>query len=400
MPPTSVKLVNIIPQSMSHETNNDSEPNLTVNPSNPQLMAASAFTPVQQGAAPIFVSQDGGNTWVLSTVIPSDRITTDITLRFSGNGDTLYAGILPRPFTHTDPLGHAISSLNILRTKTPLGPAKMQVLVDRTGTQGVDQPYVEASSFQSGGTKRDIVLVGDNDANHPDGRTATIDVSTNAAATQHRFHAVRVDNRPPVDGFDAPSIRLAIHPEGILYGAFLNQVGGTNVSDLTYDVVVVRDDHRAGSANSFRDLLDPDDNVPGRRVVRNRVIPFLPPRGQPGPLGQERIGSHLTIAVDPRAGKSATVYLAWADRVGIKDYTIHLLRSQDSGRTWSPNDLLTITNAVNPALAINSERLRRAWPWLLGPRRITSAAFIRPARAARLALPRPWRVCGAWRRRP
>src|SRR5437763_12236189 len=136
MPPTSVKLVNIIPQSMSHETNNDSEPNLTVNPSNPQLMAASAFTPVQQGAAPIFVSQDGGNTWVLSTVIPSDRITTDITLRFSGNGDTLYAGILPRPFTHTDPLGHAISSLNILRTKTPLGPAKMQVLVDRTGTQG------------------------------------------------------------------------------------------------------------------------------------------------------------------------------------------------------------------------------------------------------------------------
>src|SRR2546430_10514416 len=39
-------------------------------------------------------------------------------------------------------------------------------------------------------------------------------------------------------------------------------------------------------------------------------------------------------------------------------------------------------------------RSRRAWRWLWAPRRITGAAFIPPARVARLALPRPWRVCG------
>jgi hypothetical protein len=76
----------------------------------------------------------------------------------------------------------------------------------------------------------------------------------------------------------------------------------------------------------------------------NRLIPFP---NQPS-LGQERIASTLSIAVDPRAGQSCTVYLAWVDRVGNTDYTIHLVNLQDRGQTWSA-DLLTITNATNPA---------------------------------------------------
>jgi hypothetical protein len=353
-----VMVVNIVPQALSGERNHDSEPSLAVNPANPMQMAASAFTPNPAGVgdAPIYVSNDGGQTWLLNAIVPSDRMTADITLRFSDTTNTLYAGIIRTPIRF-DPGGQAHPRLNILRTKNFLGPAKMTVLVDRTGA-GVDQPYIQAATMASGaGAGKDVVFVGDNDFNQPGGRSATIDFSGDAAATRPAFKSVSIDTRTPAGGADAPSIRPAIHADGTVYGAFLHQVGGTTFSNLQYDVIVVRDDHFGTGANPFTALQDPGDNRAGRRVVQNRVIPFLPdPRtDDPGPLGQERIGSHITIAVDPRPGQSATAYIAWADRVGASDYTIHLRRSTDRGLTWSPNDLLTITNALNPALAVNSD---------------------------------------------
>jgi hypothetical protein len=343
-----VLVVNIIPNSLSGETNNDSEPNLAVNPNNTNQMAASAFTPNPMGAgdAPIFVSSDGGNTWVLNAIVPSEVITADITLRFGGGTNNLYAGIIPQPVVDDTP------SLNILRTKNFLDATPMAVLDKRTGA-GVDQPYIAAAAASGGG---DLVFVGDNDFNQPGGRSATVDLCGNAAAANPRFKRVGIDVRnPPVGGGDAPSIRPVIHPDGVVYGAFLHLVGGTSGSDLRYDVVVVRDDNDGADAKPFTALTDATDSLAGRRVVQNRLIPFLPEhRGEPGPLGQERIGSHLSIAVDPRPGQSATIYLAWADRVGTDDYTLHVRRSTDSGQTWSPNDLLTVTNALNPALAINN----------------------------------------------
>ena len=102
-----VSVVNMIPKSLSGETNQDSEPNLAVNPGNPQLIAGSAFTPdpVYGPRCPIYISSDGGSTWGLNSIIPSEAGsktgTYDITLRF-GTGTTLYAGILrlpnPAPF--------------------------------------------------------------------------------------------------------------------------------------------------------------------------------------------------------------------------------------------------------------------------------------------------------------
>ena len=41
----------MIPQSMSNETNQDSEPNLAVNPANPLQIAGSAFTPDPMGGS-------------------------------------------------------------------------------------------------------------------------------------------------------------------------------------------------------------------------------------------------------------------------------------------------------------------------------------------------------------
>ncbi|HKI00006.1 MAG TPA: hypothetical protein VJ999_12925 [Candidatus Sulfotelmatobacter sp.] len=96
----NVLLVNMIPQSLSAEENQDSEPCLAVNPANPQQIVATAFTPDPMGGplAPVYLSNDGGNSWSLQSIIPSqgpDTGTGDITVGFGQQN--LYSGILKLP---------------------------------------------------------------------------------------------------------------------------------------------------------------------------------------------------------------------------------------------------------------------------------------------------------------
>src|SRR5271168_3411234 len=122
----NVLIVNMIPKSLSSETNQDSEPTLAVNPANPLQIAASAFTPDPGGGnlAPIYVSTDGGNTWVLNSIVPSDSasgsMTADITVAFSGSSNVLYAGIIRLPIVNNT------TRLNILSTKDFLSSTKMK----------------------------------------------------------------------------------------------------------------------------------------------------------------------------------------------------------------------------------------------------------------------------------
>ena len=48
----TVTVVNMIPRLSSGETNQDSEPNLAVNPANPLEIAGTAFTPARMPGAP------------------------------------------------------------------------------------------------------------------------------------------------------------------------------------------------------------------------------------------------------------------------------------------------------------------------------------------------------------
>src|SRR5205823_5097943 len=92
-----VSVVDIIPEALSGEIDDDWEANVAVNPVHPEQIAASAFTrePMRRpDRAPIFVSDDGGITWSLRSVIPSPQITCDITLRFGGSSDVLYISAL------------------------------------------------------------------------------------------------------------------------------------------------------------------------------------------------------------------------------------------------------------------------------------------------------------------
>jgi hypothetical protein len=335
----NVIIVNMIPRSLSSETNQDSEPTLAVNPANPLQIAASAFTPDPGGGnlAPIYVSTDGGSTWILNSIVPSDSAsgsaTADITVAFSGSTNVLYAGIIRLPIVNDT------TRLNILSTKNFFSPKKMRVVVDR---MGVDQPFVEASTVASGADKgKDRVFVGSNDFGATDGQTATIDRSNNG----RKFSKVRIESRS-TPGQDGPPVRPAIHSDGTVYAVYhawrtFDQNSGAG----TADIVVVRDDNWGNGTPSFGALKD-SDGLSGKRVVQNSQFNFN------DFLGLERTGGAVAIAVDPT--NSDVAYVSWADNQnGV--YTIHLRKTDDRGATWSVNDLKTVANATNPALAVNDK---------------------------------------------
>ncbi len=340
-PAPQVTVVNMIPASFGNETNQDSEPNLAVNPRDPMKIAGSAFTSgagvCPKDLAPIFVSPDEGATWALNCIVPSDAsgMTSDITVRFAEESDNLYAGILRRPGS---------LRLNILRTTDFMGASTMTVLEDRNQ---VDQPYIQATTV--GGTDR--VFVGNNDFAAAGGMTASVDQSLDATIPAPVFTSVRIEARATW-GQDGPPIRPAIHPDGTIYAIFYGWRNFTG-STATTDVVVTRDDTGGAGPTPFTDLTDPGDGLNGRRVVTGITVPWA--NFVQNDFCQERfVGSNLSIATDPN--NSDIVYIAWAERVGANDYTLRVRRSEDRGATWS-GDLHTVTNATNPALAINDDGL-------------------------------------------
>jgi hypothetical protein len=325
-----LKIVNMIPASMSDETNQDSEPNLAVNPANTSDMVATAFTPAPLGGpnAPIYVSTEGGDTWSLRMVVPGNGPagTSDITVGFATTGGMLYAGTL------NGVTGH----MQILRTSDFASTATMAVLVDRDSE---DQPWVVAASVVASGNPRDCVYVGNNDFNQAGGQTATVDVSQDAAGAPPPagFAPIALE-RGATLGQDGPPVRTALHADGTVYCAFHRWTGG----NVNMDVVVTRDDNWGASATPFAAL-----GAAGQTVAANQFIEWN------AIMGQERLGGDLSIAVDPR--NSGDVWVAWCNRVGGPsgtDWTLHVSHSSDRGQTWSAN-LRTITNAKNPALAIN-----------------------------------------------
>jgi hypothetical protein len=338
-------LVNMIPNSLSGETEQDSEPMLAVNPNNPQQIVGTAFTPNPLGGnlAPVYVSIDGGRTWTLNSIVPGGDITGDITVAFGPISNQLYAGIL-RPTPPYEP-----TQLNILRTRNFQAATPMSVLVDRRGS---DQPFIQAAASGKGTSAKDRVYVGNNDSILRPGKTSTVDFSLSASAAKAAFKNAGIEFRTS-DGQNGPQVRPACHSSGVIYVAYygwrkLTGDFGANTLMVTAEVVVVRDDSGASRPNPFRDLIDPSDSLPGRIVATNVNFPFRSP-GVPEE-GQQRIIGDISIAVSPADSK--VVYLSFCGLDGSV-YTMHLRRSIDSGKTWSA-DLLTVPFGINAGLAVNA----------------------------------------------
>ena len=361
--PAHAKVVNLIPASLSGETNQDSEPFLAIQAANPQIMVASAFTPnpiSNTGNAPLYVSEDAGDTWVLNAITPVQRMTCDITHAISVGENH------PRGDLHAGTLACAASvTLNESESDDVTSSAVMNVQSSRTN---VDQPFVRALAFSNA----DHIYVGLNDLGQSSGRTATVDVSLDGGASYKSFS---IESRKTM-GQDGPSVRPAIAPDNTVYAAFFGW-RKFNGSMATSDVVVVRDDAGATSSRPFQALKDPSDKLPGRLVVKGVSIPW----SNAPTLGQERIGSTLSIAVDPN--NSSAVYVGWADRGRKGDiYTLHVRRSTDRGVTWSKSDLphTTISNSTNIALAVaNNGTAGLLYQQLSGGRWITHVVQSRDA---------------------
>ncbi|MEN8230608.1 MAG: hypothetical protein ABFS38_20795 [Bacteroidota bacterium] len=351
-----VQIVNMVPNAQSNETARDREPNLAINPANPLQMVGTAFTPNPLGAttppsAPIYFSLDGGQTWVLNSIVPSGSLTSgtgDITTKFGTTTNWLYSGILRSP-----PAAGANRTMDILRTNNVAGTALMQLLTTRNQP---DQPYIHVATALSGpDTGNDRVYVGNNDLGVT-GQTATSDqtMSGEVITPIPTFNTVVLEQRTTA-GQDMPPVRTVSHTDGTVYIAFERATTITLVSagqwTIVSDVIVVRDDNWGNSATPYSDLLDPGDGIAGRIVATGITYTFTTTTAI---IGQERIGSRLNIVVDPN--NSNLVYIAWGDNNpgGGNSLNLHLRRSIDGGANWSAADIRTINNAINPELAINS----------------------------------------------
>jgi hypothetical protein len=337
----TLTIVNMIPRSLSREQQQDSEPNIAVNPANPQQIVATAFTPDPAGGprAPIFVSNDGGLTWSLRTIVPGGPVTSDISVAFGSQGGALYAGTL----------NFSTLNLNVLRTANPFATTPMTTLVDRPSE---DQPWVSAATSAG----RDHVFVSHNDFNSAP-KTATVELSKDArTGPKPAGFKPHVVERRDTLGQDGPPVRTAVHSSGVVYAAFHRWVKlvkqTATAIDVRMDVCVVRDGDFGNGQTPFRDLKDGGDDKAGVRVAKNRLVHFT---ASVGPLGFERIGGDLSIAVDPRDADN--VWLAWCDRPGgvkSRRWTMHVRHSTNRGRTWS-GDVRTVEKAKNPALAVNDD---------------------------------------------
>ncbi len=336
----TITVVNMTPATLNNETNQDSEPDITFNPNDPTEIIATAFTPNPSGTtatAPIYISVDGGNTWVLNNIVPSGNgMTGDITVALSRN-NTLYAGILR---------GGSGLSMRILRSAAYTGGTTMPQLLSR----GSDQPYARVYSPMGGPNRNDDHLyVGHNETGTAGTPSATFEQSLDVqtAIAPAGLTTVLLEQRTPT-GQDGPPVRQAIHPDGTVYGVYVQRTASVG-SVRTGNIVVVRDDNWGGSATTYGALTDPSDAVAGRFVVTG--VNWVWNLGSA--MGQERLGDRVAIAVDPTDNQ--TVYVAWADRpTGVTGNTcsIHVRRSTDGGANWSA-DLRTIAGALNPNLAVN-----------------------------------------------
>ena len=211
-----VRVVDVIPRHMSNESFPNAEPSLAVNPRNPAKMAMSAYTVggdlcSRSAEAPIFVSADTGAHWSLvckiRATVPGVSAPGDITLRWSDDGNTLFAALLwpTNPYT-----------LEVFQTPDPLA-AENFVRLHRV--RDADQPDMAVLTFK--GQTRALVAA---DFMFADRGKHPLSKGTAAVLVSRPKSSGADSTLIPVEQRDISgvnyAIRVAAHPSGVVYAIF------------------------------------------------------------------------------------------------------------------------------------------------------------------------------------
>ena len=381
------KIVNMMPLERSSDTNHDGEPNIAVNPANPRIIAASAFTfsanrqwcdtfpcpriprdTFLNCRAPIFLSTDGGTNWQLQEVVPSNNgITHDISVAFSEAGYLYVAALKGCQYSPAVWPNNFMKGLFILRSGTAISPEQpltsLVRLDHRFGTVH-DQPWVEAiTSFDTISGRvvsSDRVFIAVNKqadaisspARDPlyEGKTARTLVTANAGVLPALFTSVPIESERNNDK-NPSAVRVAVHRSGKVYAIFFRNIPDAVQPSPSLDscrVIVVRDDSFALGSNKFSALGSTGIVIAERQVTTYHRI------GNEGWLGRCRVGgSNIAIAVDPEDDQH--VFAGWCSMNSERVYTLYFSQTWDGGQNWSTEHLASIPRAMNPAIAITRD---------------------------------------------
>jgi hypothetical protein len=316
-------IVDVIPKSLSGENLQNSEPNIAVNPANPNQIAIGTFgvNPAFVLNNPYFSTQNGGATWTNF----QNLVHVDESLAWSASGN-LYASLIP---------ANNLNNITTFKSGPPNNPPFLNPIDVFTQANGVDQPFVEAALVNG----QDHIYVGYNDFNSAP-NTASERFSTDGGVT---WRTVAIEhNASAAIGQDGPTIRTAINGNTV-YAIFQRWTVnlGTNPTtgrpDFQSDLVIVKDTNGGNDANPFTAL-----GTNGVVVAPNIIDTFGTP------FGNNRTSSTISIAVDPNnANRVAVAYTTQPLLGGPIQVNVQI--STDGGATWGEGPVFT-TSGLNSGL--------------------------------------------------
>jgi hypothetical protein len=306
--PVVFRVVDIIPQSDSAETDQNSEPSIAVNPVNPAQMLAGTFG---DGVPPFFISTNGGTTWsIFGTLFNNDK---SIAWKVDGSA-VLVATMIGMPNFGPINTHSAFTQLN-----------------NYVGSNLNDQPWI-----RTGPSNR--VYVAFNDLgrtiiNGGNGGTASVNVSTDGGSNY--APPVRLDRVGAAAGQDDPAVRVAVNGSRVyaVFDRWTSTLESRSANEARFNsqLVVVRSDN--GGMDGFT-ALGPGGNG---ATAATHIGVFANAQDTVLTLGQERIaGGDLAIAVDPN--NADHVVVAYTDAPGANGAGVIQLvvtESFNGGATWT-----------------------------------------------------------------
>ena len=300
-----IQVIDVIPVGASAETGQNSEPSLAVNPLNPSQMISGAFSATD---ALFWKSTNGGATWTSFGSLSGSNASSDKSLAWQQNGAAaLAASLVCVTCTATTFITH------VQTFSGTIGGSNFGSPINQTADSGIDQPWIRT------GPSGQTYVTYNNLANN--GPSASIIVSANNGATYGSQITLETVN--PDGGQDAPSVRTAVNGSTV-YAVFTRWGFATSVAGgFTFpgsQVVVVKSTNSGASFSA------------GVNAATTTGYFSEFPNDSPLTLGQERTGSDVAIAVDPKNANHVVV--AYGDRTGAGQLVLKVVESFDGGTTW------------------------------------------------------------------